>query len=103
MLRMWCGWSLLTANKKRASERVNSLPIPSLWVCCAQGLLGSAGGAKGTTAANALEALTEDNSVLLVDIRSSAAAKEQGSPAPGRTAGKSISLPYTKVRRGSRG
>ena len=64
---------------------------------CEQGLLSGGGGAKRTSAANALEALTEDNSVLLVDIRSQAAVKEEGSPALGRTAGKSISLPFTKA------
>ena len=60
---------------------------------------GGGGGAKGTSAANALEALQEDSSVLLVDIRSQASVKEDGSPALGRVAGKSLSLPFTKVRR----
>ena len=67
-------------------------------LCCEQGLLsGGGGGAKATSAANALEALTEDRSVLLVDIRSQASVKEDGSPALNRIAGKSISLPFTKV------
>ena len=64
----------------------------------AQGLLSGGGGAKGTSPANALEALTEDRSVLLVDIRSQADVKEEGSPALNRVAGKSISLPFTNVR-----
>ena len=36
--------------------------------------------------------------MLLVDIRSQASVKEDGAPALNRVAGKSISLPFTKVR-----
>jgi len=44
------------------------------------------------------QALTEDRSVLLVDIRSQASVKEDGAPELKRVAGKSLSLPFTKVR-----
>ena len=64
-----------------------------------QGLLDGGGAkAKATSAENALQALTEEKTTLFVDIRSTTAAKEEGSPALGRIKGKALTVPYFKVR-----
>jgi hypothetical protein len=59
--------------------------------------LSPGGKAKGTSAGNALSALAEEPRTQLVDIRSPAAVKAQGTPDLSATRRRSLSLPFTKV------
>lgn len=61
---------------------------------------GGSAGAKATTPDKALEALSEDISVILVDIRSKAEAGQQGSPDLRSVKRRAISLPLTKLVKG---
>ena len=54
--------------------------------------------AKATRAEKALEALAAEPRTLLVDIRSLADVKAEGSPALGKIPGKAVAVPYTKAR-----
>lgn len=64
-----------------------------------QGLFPASGPkAKATRAEKALEALSAEPRTLLVDIRSTGVVKTKGSPVLGKVAGKTIVVPYTKVR-----
>lgn len=61
---------------------------------------GGSAGAKATTPDKALEALSDDSSVILVDIRSKAEAGQQGSPDLRSVKRRAISLPLTKLVKG---
>ena len=67
-------------------------------------LFGGGGGgpsAKGVPAAKAAEALSADQAVVLVDIRSKGDVKEQGAPnLKGLSKRGALALPYTAVRAG---
>ena len=66
-------------------------------MCIPLQALSPGGKAKGTSASNALSALAEEPRTQLVDIRSPAAVKAQGTPDLSATRRRSLSLPFTKV------
>lgn len=87
--------SVLQANPILLLGGVAIIAIP---VLLAQGLFPAAGPkAKITRAEKALEALSAEPRTLLVDIRSAADVKAEGSPVLGKVLGKSLAAPYTKV------
>lgn len=61
---------------------------------------GASAGAKATTPDKVLEALSDDSSVILVDIRSKVEAGQQGSPDLRSVKRRAISLPLTKLVKG---
>ena len=71
--------------------------VAGLRMCIRLQALSPGGKAKGTSASNALSALAEEPRTQLVDIRSPAAVKAQGTPDLSATRRRSLSLPFTKV------
>ena len=65
------------------------------------GLTGSGSKVKGVSAAKALDALANNPSAVIIDLRSKADVKEEGSPDLRSVKARLTSLPFTKVNQGS--